>query len=63
MLSVGEDVFLRPLGHRDPDRMDLLRIDVGELRNDSGLAQTELVRSGKTPLVFHDDSRNRALHG
>ncbi len=42
-LSVRHDVLLRPLGYQRPDRLGILRVDVGELKDHPGLAQTELV--------------------
>ncbi|MFG1690586.1 ABC transporter permease [Gemmatimonadota bacterium] len=42
-LSVRENVLLRPLGHREPDRLGVVRIDFGELQNHPGLDQDELL--------------------
>jgi predicted permease len=51
-LSVRENVLIRPLGHRAPDRLGVVRIDVGELRNHPGLAPTEILELREVEGAF-----------
>ncbi len=51
-LSVREDVLVRPLGHREPDRLGVIRIDFGELRNHPGLDQDEILNLREVEGAF-----------
>lgn len=51
-LSVREDVLIRPLGYDRPDRLGVIRMDVGDLLDHPGVAQTELVELQETAGPF-----------
>ena len=42
-LTVVDRVLLRPLAYTEPDRIGVLRVDVGALQNHPGLAQNEIL--------------------
>jgi predicted permease len=51
-LTVVDTVLLQPLGYSEPDRVGVIRIDVGELENHPGLAQNELLDLRDTEGMF-----------
>ena len=59
MLSVVENVLLRPLAYHEPERLGLLRIDLGELRNHPGLSPAEAIDMRKSGLFASVESQTR----
>lgn len=52
MLSVVETVLLKPLSYSDPDRLGLVRVNIGQLSNHPGLALAEIQDLRKTDGLF-----------
>ena len=43
MLTVFYDILLRPLAYREPERLGILRLSMGQLRNHPGLSPAEAI--------------------
>jgi putative ABC transport system permease protein len=52
MLSVVETVLLKPLAYSDPDRLGIVRVNIGQLQNHPGLALGEIQDLRKTEGLF-----------
>ena len=52
MLSVVETVLLKPLSYSDPDRLGIVRINIGQLQNHPGLSLGEIQDLRKTDGLF-----------
>jgi putative ABC transport system permease protein len=51
-LTVLDRVLLQPLGYSEPDRIGVVRIDVGEFENHPGLDQNEILDLRDTEGIF-----------
>src|SRR5579864_626882 len=52
MLSIVERVLLQPLAYQDPDRLGLVRINLGQIQNSPGLSPGEVLDLRKTQGLF-----------
>ena len=59
MVSVFYDVLLRPLAYREPDRLGLLRISLGQLRNHPGLSPAEALDLRKAGVFESVETQTR----
>jgi putative ABC transport system permease protein len=59
MLSVVDKVLLRPLSYHDPDRLAMMRIDLGQLAGHPGLSPAEAIDMRASGLFESVESETR----
>ena len=52
MLSIVQRVLLQPLTYQDPDRLGIVRINLGQIQNHPGLAPGEVIDLRRTQGLF-----------
>ncbi|MBW8838392.1 MAG: ABC transporter permease, partial [Gemmatimonadetes bacterium] len=59
MLSVVDNVLLRPLNYRDSDRLAMMRIDLGQLGGHPGLSPAEVIAMREAGIFESIEMENR----
>jgi putative ABC transport system permease protein len=52
MLSIVQHVLLQPLAYQDPDRLGIVRINLGQIQNHPGLSEGEVIDLRHTEGLF-----------